>query len=33
MRYREVGEGQERSGREIKEEVFDEDNMLESKTT
>jgi len=33
MRYRGVVEGLERSGREIKEEVFDEDNALESKTT
>jgi len=36
MRYRRVVEGLERSGREVremKEEVFDEDNVLESKTT
>jgi len=33
MRYRGVVEGLERSGREMKEEVFDEDNALESKTT
>jgi len=33
MRYKGVVEGQERSDREIKEEVFDEDNMLKSKTT
>jgi len=33
MRYRGVVEGLERSDREIKEEVFDKDNMLESKTT
>jgi len=32
MRYREVVEGLERSDREV-EERFDEDNMLESKTT
>jgi len=30
MRYRGVVEGLERSDREIKEEVFDEDNMLKS---
>ena len=33
MRYRGVVEGLERSDREIEEEVFDEDNALESKTT
>ena len=33
MKYRGVVEGLERSEREMKEEVFDEDNMLESKTT
>jgi len=33
MKYRGVVEGLERSDREMKEEVFDEDNMLESKTT
>jgi len=36
MRYRRVVEGlekEERSDREIEEEVFDKDNMLESKTT
>ena len=33
MRYREVVEGLERSEREVEEEVFDEDNALESKTT
>jgi len=33
MRYRGVVGGLERSDREIEEEVFDEDNMLESKTT
>ena len=37
MRYRGVVEGLERSGREsdreIEEELFDEDNVLESKTT
>jgi len=33
MRYRGVVEGLERSDREIKEEVFDKDNILESKTT
>jgi len=38
MRYREVVKelersGRERSDREIEEEVFDEDNVLESKTT
>jgi len=33
MRYREVVEELERSDREIEEEVFDEDNVLESKTT
>jgi len=33
MRYRGVVEGLERSEREVEEEVFDEDNMLESKTT
>jgi len=33
MRYRGVVEGLERSNREIEEERFDEDNVLESKTT
>jgi len=33
MRYREVVEGLERSDREIKEELFDEGNVLENKTT
>ena len=33
IKYRGVVEGLERSDREMKEEVFDEDNMLESKTT
>ena len=33
MRYRGVGERLERLDREIEEEIFDEDNMLESKTT
>jgi len=33
MRYRGVVEGLERSDREMKEEVFDEDNVLESKKT
>jgi len=33
MRYRGVVGGLERSDREIEEEVFDEDNVLESKTT
>ena len=33
MRYRGVVEGLERSDREIEAEVFDEDNVLESKTT
>jgi len=33
MKYRGVVEGLERSGREIKEEVFDKDNVLESKMT
>jgi len=33
MRYREVVEGLERSDREIKEELFNEGNVLESKTT
>jgi len=33
MRYRGVVKGLERLGREVKEEVFDEDNMLKSKTT
>ena len=33
MRYRGVVEGLERSDREIEKEVFDEDNMLESKMT
>ena len=33
MRYRRVVEGQERSDREIKEELFDEGNALESKIT
>jgi len=33
MRYREVVEGLERSDREIEEELFDEDNVLESKAT
>ena len=31
IRYRGVVEGLERSGREIEEEVFDEDNVLERK--
>jgi len=33
MRYREVVEGLERSGREIKEEMLDEDKVLKSKIT
>jgi len=33
MKYRGVVEGLERSDRKIEEEVFDEDNVLESKTT
>ena len=33
MRYRGVVEGLERSDKEIEEELFDEDNVLESKTT
>jgi len=33
MRYRGVVEGLERSDREIEEELFDEDNVLESKMT
>ena len=33
MRYRGVVGGLERSDREIEEEVFNEDNVLESKTT
>jgi len=33
MRYRGVVEGLERSEREVEEEVFDEDNTLESKMT
>ena len=33
MRYREVVEELERPDREIEEEVFDKDNMLENKTT
>ena len=33
IRYRGVVEGLERSGREIEEELFDEGNALESKTT
>jgi len=33
MRYRGVVEGLERSDREIKEEVFDKDNVFESKMT
>jgi len=33
MRYKGVVEELERSGREMKEEVFDKDNVLESKTT
>jgi len=33
MKHRGVVEGLERSGREVKEEMFDEDNMLESKMT
>ena len=33
IRYRGVVEGLERSDREIEEELFDEDNALESKTT
>jgi len=33
MRYGEVVEGLERSDREMKEEMFDEDNVLKSKTT
>jgi len=33
MRYRGVVEELERLGREMKEEVFDKDNVLESKTT
>jgi len=31
MRYRGVVEGLKRSGREVKEELFNEDNVLESK--
>ena len=33
IRYREVVKGLERSDREIEEKVFDEDNVLENKTT
>jgi len=33
MRYKGVVERLKRLGREIEEEVFDEDNVLESKTT
>jgi len=33
MKYRGVVEGLERSNREMKEEVFDKDNVLESKMT
>jgi len=33
IRYKGVVKELERSGREMKEEVFDEDNMLESKMT
>ena len=33
IRYRGVVEGLERSDREIEEELFDEDNTLENKTT
>ena len=33
MRYRGVVEGLERSDREIEEELFDKDNVLESKIT
>ena len=33
IRYRGVVEGLERSDREIEEELFDEDNVLESKMT
>jgi len=33
MKYRGVVEGLERSDKEMKEEVFDKNNMLESKTT
>ena len=33
MRYKGVVEGLKRSDREIEEEVFDEDNVLESKMT
>jgi len=33
MRYKGVVEGLERSDREIEEDVFDKDNVLESKTT
>ena len=33
IRYRGVVEGLERSDREIEEELFDEDNVLRSKTT
>jgi len=33
MKYRGVVEGLERSDREIEEEIFDKDNVLESKTT
>ena len=33
IRYKGVVEELERSGREMKEEVFDKDNVLESKTT
>jgi len=33
IRYRGVVKGLERSDRKIKEKVFNEDNMLESKTT
>jgi len=33
MKYRGIVEGLERLDREMKEKVFDEDNVLESKTT
>ena len=33
MKYKGVVEGLERSDREMKEEIFDEDNVLESKIT
>jgi len=33
MKYRGVVEGLERSDREIKEKVFDKDNVLKNKTT